>query len=160
MSNLPGKITQYLKGGPSTPTPERTTSTEAYFSADVPLEGDRSSEVQALSEGTNSGVSSTISFVKKKESIASSSREGSVLKAGHAKDDAPVSGPENMKEVGKGNARKRRASDILIEADLEDIMAMSALMREMNEKGVGEEEKADRLLEMQMRREEEREKQK
>lgn len=159
MSNLPGKITQYLKRGTSTPTPQRTTSTEAYFSADVPLEGDRSSEVQTLSEGTNSGVSSTISFVVKKESVASSSREGSVLKAGYAKDDAPMSARAEQK-VDKGNARKRRASDILIEADLQDIMAMSALMREMNEKGVGEEEKAGRLLEMQMRREEEREKQK
>ena len=171
MSNLPGKIAKLLKRGePAPPTPERSVPTEAYFSADVPLEGEPS-DIESPSSGTISPVGDKAAAPAKDQAVlvkgknkksgadASSSRAEQKKGTNDKKKDKDTQAQESKDDdkIDNRNAKKRRASDILLGADLRDIIAMSALMRQMIEKGFTDEEKAERLLELQMRREEQRE---
>lgn len=144
--------TQPFKRQDSTPpTPARDNFTEAYFSAEVPLEGDRTSDVESLPTNPNSTSSSTYSLA------AVPKRDDSP----HEKDarDKPAdTHPAKRKAEGTEQpGRKRTASDILLRADLRDIAAMSALSWEMGEKKLEEEEKARILTGLQTQRESERE---
>ena len=162
MSDLRKKAHEYLKGKPETPTPKRDNTTEAYFSADTPLEGDRDSEVQSFSSRAESttGTESTESIKSIQNDEASSNdnkaasppaqQEESSYKDVFDKDSASEDEKQDKVMV-------RRASDVLLHADLRDMSVLSTMMCEMNEKGVSEEEKLGRLLEKQKSREDERE---
>lgn len=172
MSNLSDKVQEYLKGKPTTPTPKRDNTTEAYFSADRPLEGDRDSDVMSWSSGAedtegNDGNDGNEGNDSNDSNKINTSKSGADKLATQLEEPAHHHDSEEESDSGSDSAgeqpfkgRNRSASDVLLSSDLRDVGVMSTMMREMNEKSVSEEEKLSKLLEMQKSREGEREAQK
>ncbi|KAJ4290276.1 hypothetical protein N0V90_010491 [Kalmusia sp. IMI 367209] len=170
--NLPSK--ESSKKHPAPRTPLKNTATQGYFSASPPLEGDRSSEVKSLADSRYSSLTNSPRFatIPRLPSLSRFIPRGAPyeprnkthltyddeLRAHQSKGNSAWEIRAAERKAEEREVRgSRTADEIVLRADLGDTMALSAALRRMNENGVREEEKVGRLIALEERLVQERE---
>ncbi|KAF2438502.1 hypothetical protein P171DRAFT_491168 [Karstenula rhodostoma CBS 690.94] len=131
----------------STPIPTKATTTRTSSVPSLPRELSNTSSKRRLS------VKSTSSLRMYSPLRPPTPRDKAIAEYGITE----VHRAERKELEADDPRRPRRASNVILHADLRDVGVLGVLLRQMNEDGVEEREKVRRLVEVMENREEERE---